>query len=255
MKLMTYNLLNGAKNTMDSVVQVANDQSPDILFLNEANGFDVNNNQILDEFAAATSFPYKHLARCGDGNDYHVAIFSKQPWSKLVEVKPLDRAGILVVVDSPFGEVAILGTHLTPYTEDMRLKEASTILAALEPYDQKIIMGDLNSLAGVDDYRDSMIGDFNDMQFKKFTSDGHLRYDVMRMFEHAGFIDAAQNAAKSRDITAPTMINEHGAHTNMRLDYILISSSIADRLTDYCVVKNELTNYASDHYPVVAELT
>ncbi len=254
MKLMTYNLLNGAADTLSTVTEIVKDNDPDILVLNEANGFDDNNSKILDEFAEATGFLHRHLTRCGDGNEYHVAIFSKRPWSKLIEVKPLDRAGILVVVDSPFGEIAILGTHLTPYTEDMRLQEASTILAALEPYDQKIIMGDLNSLSGADGYDDTMIKGFNDMQIKKFTSDGVLRYEVMDMFTKGGFVDAALKIEKNKEITAPTMINEHGAHTNMRLDYILISSSIADRLTSYSVIKTELTNYASDHYPVVAEL-
>ena len=40
----------------------------------------------------------------------------------------------------------------------------------------------------------------------------------------------------------------------MSLDYIVVSETLADRVTDYRVVKNKNTEIASDHHPVVAEL-
>jgi len=40
----------------------------------------------------------------------------------------------------------------------------------------------------------------------------------------------------------------------MRLDYIFVSESLVPCLQSYTVVKNELADKASDHYPVVVEL-
>jgi len=37
---MTYNIYNGAETTIDDVIAVINEAKPDILTLNEANGFE-----------------------------------------------------------------------------------------------------------------------------------------------------------------------------------------------------------------------
>lgn len=63
MKLMTYNILDGAAAGLDQVIEVVVRESPDFLTLNEANTFSENNNQILKKFAAKTDFPYYELSR------------------------------------------------------------------------------------------------------------------------------------------------------------------------------------------------
>jgi exodeoxyribonuclease III len=254
MKLMTYNLLNGAIDQFDEVIKVINDIQPDFLTLNEANGFDKNNNQRLKEFAVRTKLLQCHLAICGDGDSYHVAVFSKTPFVSLKEINPMARAGILVIINSPIGEIAIVGTHLTPYTEDLRIKEANRIITALSTFKKAIIMGDLNSLSQEDGYKPSIINAFNDMQKKKFTKAGKLRFDVIRTFNKAGFADTARMLGKEKDITAPTLLNEFSAHLNMRLDYVLVSDAIKSNVQQYEVIKNDRTEKASDHYPVIIDL-
>jgi endonuclease/exonuclease/phosphatase family metal-dependent hydrolase len=254
MKLMTYNLLNGAVEQFDDVIKVVTANQPDILTINEANSFDTNNNQRLKEFALKTSLPYYHLAKCGDGDDYHVAVFAKKPFISLKEIKPMARAAILVVVDGPLGEIAMVSTHLTPYTEDLRIQEARRIINELKSYTNRIIMGDLNSLSGADGYKADIVKSFNDMQIKKFTANGKLRFDVMNTFYKARFTDTALALSQEKVITAPTSINEQEAHLNMRLDYILVSDNLKNKIQQYTVIKNVLTKKASDHYPVTVVL-
>ena len=65
---MTYNLLNGAVEQLDDVIEVVMSVKPDFLTLNEANEFDANNGKRLKEFAKRTNFPNYHLVECGDGD-------------------------------------------------------------------------------------------------------------------------------------------------------------------------------------------
>lgn len=248
---MTYNLLNGAVDQFNEVIEVVKADNPDFLTLNEASDFDTNNNKKLIEFAQKTNFSNYHLARCGDSDNYHVAVLSKLPFKATDTIKPLARAGILVVIDTPLGEIAFVGTHLTPYSEDLRIPEAKLIIEKLASYQNSILTGDLNSLSPEDGYSESIVKRFNEIQVKKFTSNGKLRFDVMKMFAKHSFVDTAGLFGKQRNITAPTSLNEKEVHSNMRLDYILVSKFLKDKVTGYEVVKNRLTKNASDHYPVV----
>jgi endonuclease/exonuclease/phosphatase family metal-dependent hydrolase len=248
---MTYNLLNDAAEQLRNVVAVVNSVNPDFLTLNEANGFNKNNR--LAEFAKETGFGHYHLEICGDGDDYHVVVLSKLPFKTVCALHSFARAGVLATVETDLGEVALVGTHLTPYSEDERVAEARLIVEALRSHPRSVIMGDLNSLSPSDDYAGALPG-FNDIQIKKFTADGKLRFDVMTLFAENDLTDTAVLLGKQSEITAPTSIIKDKAHSNMRLDYILVSPALKDRLVSYDVIKNELTEVASDHFPVVIEI-
>jgi exonuclease III len=115
-------------------------------------------------------------------------------------------------------------------------------------------MGDMNSLSPDDGYDQAIIRGFNDMQLKKFTTDGELRFDAILKILSTEYTDSAVKLKKNKEYTVPTTINEHSAHSNMRLDYVFLSQSLVSYIQDYKVVKNKLTDRASDHYPVVVEL-
>jgi exodeoxyribonuclease-3 len=253
MKVMTCNLLNGAVETLEDVIAIVNSENPDFLTLNEVNGFDESDSERLHKFAKETKFPYYHLALSGE-YDYHVAVFSRKPFKELREVRPLARAGILAVVETELGDVSFVGTHLTPYTEALRLPEIDLLIREQKPYGYKVLMGDLNSLSLADGYDETVIEKFNPMQEKKFTRGGKLCFDAMKKFEENGYVDAGIVLGKNKERTAPTEVNEFDAHSDMRLDYVLVSASLEDKLSDYRVIRNELTDKASDHYPVVVTL-
>lgn len=253
MKFMTYNIYDGAVITLDTVVQVILGANPDVLALNEANGFDAGDT--LKNFAERTGFPYFELGKCGDGDEYHVALLSKLPFVAVEHIKPLSRAAILALIDTPnVGSIAVVATHLSPYSEDARLSEAQQIIAALQPYDKQVVMGDLNSLAQSDSYPVDLPRRFNEGQLRKFTTDGALRFDVMQSFAEGGLVDVAVATAKNGDTTVPTPLNTDVEHSDLRLDYMLISGNLQNRLKSYGVVKNEQTAQASDHYPVCMEI-
>lgn len=250
---MTYNILNGGEAGFDLIIKIVKNAAPDYLTINEANTFANNNNKLLKEFASQTGFKYYDLALSGEYN-YHVAVFSKYPFKKVYKLQPLMRACLICLVETEFGEISIASLHLTPYSEDLRHPEIDLILSFQNKFKNRILMGDMNSLSSDDNYDAAITKNFNQLQLKKFTTEGKLRFDAISKIKSGGYIDSAVKLGKNKDCTAPTSINEYSAHSNMRLDYIFLSQSLVPYLKNYKVVKNNATKKASDHYPVIVEL-
>jgi exodeoxyribonuclease III len=253
MKLMAYNIFNGAVNKLPQIIEIVNAESPDYLTLNEANTFANNGNEILKRFAQATNFSYFDLDLSGK-RDYHVAIFSKYPLKTVQKLQPLDRACLVAVIDTEFGKLSIASLHLTPFTEDLRHDEINLVVDLQKQYPNKILLGDMNSLSRIDNYDENMIKEFNGIQLKKFTKEGNMRYDAIDKILSTGYYDVAVEVNKNEKYTVPTKSNLDAAHSQLRLDYIFVSKPLLDHLSFYDVIKNDLTDGASDHYPIVAEL-
>ncbi len=255
MKLMTYNILDGGIEQTDLLIKIIRKQDPDILVLNEANTFEKNDNERLKYFSNRLNMPYYHLALCGDGDDYHVALFSKYKWQDIVEIKNLMRACIIAEFNTNIGKLKVAGLHLTPYKEELRLPEIRSIVNHFKDNDLNIVMGDMNSLSKNDNYKANFIDEFNDKQKEKFTKDGQIKYEVIEIIKNSGFIDSAVYLNKNKDNTVPTLSNKDAAHATLRLDYIFVTKHLQDRLSGYEVIKNNDADLASDHYPVIVNLT
>ena len=254
MRLMTYNILNGGEDRFGSIIKVISNENPDFLVINEANGFEKDENQKLNKFSEEIGLPNFKLVLSGE-YDYHTAVFSKYPFKEVKEIKPLRNAGILVVIETELGEISIIGVHLSPYTEDSRALEIDSILNQQKQYPNRILVGDMNSLSAGDDYNKEIIKGFNDTQLKKFTTDGKFRFDVINKINSLGYVDTAVVLGKQKEATVPTKTNQDEAHlVNMRVDYIFFSNPLRDKLKSYSVIKNNLTEKASDHYPVIVEI-
>lgn len=251
---MIYNILNGGEDRFESVVKVIFNEDPDFLVINEANGFEKNSNQKLNKFSEKIGLPHFKLALSGE-YDYHTAVFSKYPFKEAKDVKPLRNAGILAVIDTKSGEIAIVGAHLSPYTEDLRLSEIDLIINRQKQYPSKILMGDMNSLSAGDGYNEEMVKGFNDTQLEKFANDGKFRFDVVNKINSVGYVDTAVVFGRQKETTVPTKLNRDEAHLlDMRVDYIFVSDTLKNKVKSYSVIKNALTEKASDHYPIVVEI-
>ncbi|MDO8657957.1 MAG: hypothetical protein Q7K55_04405 [Candidatus Levybacteria bacterium] len=250
---MTYNILDGAKDRLELVINAVKRESPDYLTINEANTFAENDNKILKYVAQKTGLSNFNIALSGEYN-YHVAVFSKYPFKEVHKLQPLMRACLVALVDTELGPISIASLHLTPYSEDLRHPEIDIILNFQKNYNNRILMGDMNSLSKYDNYNPDIIKNFNEKQLKKFTTNGKFRFDAIEKIMSTGYFDTAWQLGKNKENTVPTPVNKDDAHSNMRLDYIFISESLLPKLTEYSVIKNELTDKASDHYPIIAKL-
>lgn len=249
MKLMSYNIFDGAVNTLPQIIEIVKRESPDYLTLNEANTFANDKNKILKEFAQATNFPYYELALSGE-MDYHVAAFSKYPFVLVNKLQPLARACLITLIESPLGKLSLASLHLTPYSEDLRHPEIDKIVEFQKQYDKRVLMGDMNSLSQKDEYDNNIVSDFNEIQLKKFSTDGKLRFDAIEKILSVGYYDVAVELGMNSGKTVPTPANEDTSHSEMRLDYIFVSKPLLPNLKSYSVIKNDLTDKSSDHYPI-----
>lgn len=253
MKIMSYNILDGGNDRLPLITDAIEKEAPDFLTINEANTFAQDDKRIMKELAKKIGLPYFDIALSGE-YDYHVAIFSKYPFKKMHVIPGLMRACLIGLIETEIGEISIASFHLTPYSEDLRHPEIDKIVAYQKAYPNRILMGDMNSLAEHDEYNAKIVHHFNDVQLKKFTIDKKLRFDVIKKIISADYIDTAKQFERHKKNTVPTSANKDASHAQMRLDYIFISSSLASHIKNYEVIKNELTDKASDHYPIIAEL-
>jgi exodeoxyribonuclease-3 len=253
MKLMSYNILDGGLDRISLIIDAVKKEVPDFLTINEANTFAKDDKKIMNQMAQVSGLPYFAIAMSGE-YDYHAAVFSKYPFKKMHIVPSLMRACIITLVETEIGEVSIASFHLTPYSEDLRHPEIDKIIDYQKQYPSRILIGDMNSLAESDDYNPDIVNNFNNVQLKKFTTDKKLRFDVINKITSSGYIDTAKQLEKHKDKTVPTPANRDASHAQMRLDYIFISNSLLPHLHSYAVVKNEITDRASDHYPITVVL-
>ncbi len=252
MKLMSYNIFDGGAKRLGLIISAIQREAPDILIINEANGFSEDGSKILKRVSSETSLPYYSIALTEWG--YDVAVLSKLPFTKTEALMPNKRAAMSAMIDSPLGLISIIGAHLNSGPEDLRLLETKKIIGSQKEAVNRIIAGDMNSLSRQDGYSPDLFHRFNEKQLEKFTRKGKPRFEVTDMLLESGYHDAAVHMKKNRDTTVPTPSNEDIAHTDLRLDYVFLSESLLPHLIDYKVVRNELTDKASDHFPVVIEL-
>ncbi|WP_435206481.1 endonuclease/exonuclease/phosphatase family protein [Micromonospora sp. bgisy143] len=263
LRVMTWNIRTGGRDgdstdRLDRVVQVVDRQTPDVLALQELRGFDQAR---LTAAVADRVGMTAHLARSCFGQP--VAVLVRPPYRVLAAGplrRPFHHAAARVVVSTPAGPLTVLGTHLWPYSGGRRRMEVDWLVAALRraPGPLTLLAGDLNSLDPTVDHTARLAG------LPALYRRRHLRRRggavdtraVARLLD-AGLVDlwpsANAGAPEAAGRTVPTRFG--GAEfAGMRLDYLLGSRAVAERVRDCRVIRDATTDTASDHYPLLATI-
>lgn len=160
--------------------------------------------------------------------------------------------------------------HFHPRHFERRIEEARLLkkdVALLPESDPRIVLvGDFNGFSPADKaYYD------NDKELEPFftmldqrhpgsrhLNEGKLDYGGLEEILNAGYVDLV---ARFRPADAPfvgtfptELCREENHGTDRRIDYILVSSNLAESARSATIVRDETTAMLSDHYPVVAEL-
>ncbi|WP_431886537.1 endonuclease/exonuclease/phosphatase family protein [Micromonospora wenchangensis] len=268
LRVMTWNIRTGGRDRTgpdrrDLVCRVVTAQAPDVLAVQELRGFDRPG--VLAGFADRLAMrPY--LARSCFGQP--VAVLVRLPWrtrSAGPVRRPLHHAAQRVELATTAGPLTVFSVHLDPYTGLRRRIEAGWLAAAVRrvPGELALLAGDLNTLDPGTDHTGRVA------RLPVAYRRRHLRRDgrtvdtraVARLLA-AGLVDLWTHAAGPADpggsaeagLTAPTRHGGGVEFSGMRLDYLLGTPALAARLRDVHVVRGGDTEYASDHYPVVADL-
>lgn len=261
---MTYNIKTGGVDAgggdrLDAVAAVVGREAPDVLTLQELRGFDRPGTGRLRGFADAVDMaPY--LARSFFGQP--VAVFVRPP-GRVLRFRSLrwrrHHAAALAVVDTDRGPVTVAATHLNPYSGTRRLREARSLAARLTAAGTPaLLMGDLNTLDPLDDHTDRLArlpAAYRRRHLRRAGSESTVDTRAVAALTGAGFVDLWRAVGGTgRATTAPTAQGGGAEFSGMRLDYILATASVAALARGCRIVDGAQSEYASDHYPVVADL-
>jgi len=137
-------------------------------------------------------------------------------------------------------------------------------LPGAEP--QIVLAGDFNGFSPADrnhyDSDERLVPFFRQLDARiaddRNLNDGRLDYGGIQTILDGGFVDvvAARRTPGEGFIgTFPTpLVNDADHGSSRRLDYIFVSTNLADRVTKAAIIRTEQTEMLSDHLPVTATL-
>ena len=259
MKIMTFNifeggdsLLNNRTYRLDNIARIIRRANPDIVALQECTDWDKDGQKTLHEFerqvgmlallAVTNGFPIGLLVKPDYGIMFADA-FTKGFWHGALDV---------VVADADNVTTRFINVHLHPGDPRVKFREISKVLEKYDGGQRTIVLGDMNSLSHLDNIE---LSDLSRETQSRHVVEGALDFRVSRSLEAAGFIDAhAALHQGNPKPTIPTRAARGSKFTPARLDYIYVSRDLRSSLRTIEVVKNEDSDVASDHYPLVLEI-
>lgn len=252
MKILSYNILEGARARHDELVAFVSGHEPDVVCLQEANGWGDDDAARARAFAAAVGLP--HVCFGTSNTPFDLVTFSRRPFiSTAVDAEGFWHCAVRAAVPCGGGTLDVWNLHLDPRDEDRRLSEAQRLASLARPAEPTLVVGDLNSLSPLDEYPSGLR---QRLQARGITKFGRtrLRHEAMTALAGAGLVDMA-HARGTSEWTVPTPSNMDVFHAGrLRLDYALANAELAPSVTSVRVERNDLTDRISDHYPLVVML-
>lgn len=263
-KIMNYNILNGFcgdnppylldKKRMNFVIKVIKKESPDILILTEAYFWSFVKKVDMKKLGDVLNHIYNQYANLAYDQ------FRKAPiiLSKL-EVKYFDSSLSKYLLNFLRADLKIGNKKITvdvfhPHP-DTTEEEKSDFLKEVFKNKKKnyILAGDLNALSLEDSYdKKKLVKGYESFMKSKGKSkvEDMLRGLTIKTILDNGLRDTYKIKNKKLDFTMPTDLRSKNKDSSVRLDYIFCSKNII--VKESKIIKNKLTEKASDHYPITA---
>jgi len=264
LKLISYNVYWGMRQDSTEgkarFVEWIKSQDPDILALQEMNGF---TQKALEELAERYGHRYAYIVRepFADGSiSFPVAITSKLP---IVNVRRVVENNIHGFIEAEIEGLRVVVTHFHPFSAEKRVGEIGQILATVKAKDpgmkkKWLFMGDLNSVSPLDrsEYGNNKLRDFIREDRKKRPhnenlKDNELDYSIQQRILDFGFVDAFKLKNPAFVASAPTKMFYDQSKFPLRYDYLYVSPNMQKDIVACDIIKDDFTDIYSDHYPVV----
>lgn len=259
MRVLTYNILEGAmtpfagrEDRFDLIVQTVRSSGADVVALQECTDWEKNDSSLLRRFEKAVEmrgamvitegFPIAIMIR-PDLNIISASATTEGFWHGVLDVLTADEDG---------RQTRFLAAHLHPRNTSKKLAEMRSVLRHHHLGERTVLMGDFNSISHLDGV---VPEDLAEPTYIRHSRDGALDFRVTEFLEASGFVDTymATNEDGPKH-TIPTPGAEASEFTPARLDYIFVSRILGDSIISSSVVDNEITQVASDHFPLLLEL-
>jgi exodeoxyribonuclease-3 len=257
---MTFNIFEGGDSLLrnrtyrlDLIARIVRNANPDVVALQECTGWDDDGQKTLHEFeqqvgmlallAVTEGFPVGLLVKPEFGIVFADAL-TQGFWHGMLDV---------TVADADNQTTRFLNVHLHPSDPRVKSREIRKVLDRYDKGDRTIILGDMNSLSHLDNLK---LSDLSDETQSRHVVKGEFDFSVSRSLEDAGFVDAYAAIHEGNPApTIPTAAARVSKFTPARLDYIYVSPDLRDSLASIEVFQTEDSEFASDHYPIVMEMS
>ena len=264
LKVLTYNTLFAGLDGLDdrrarAQIGLINDLYPDVFLMQEAKGFDSNGSAWL--YLLEERIGMRGFLAIAPHTGQHTAIFVRQPFRTVNFVADgvhFHHALATLKVALPGGSdhdplFTFMSAHLCPNGATARQREAAYLAVQADPKSFTLLTGDFNSASPHDPEPEG----FNELaahhRSRYIASDLHTAdRSVLAHLETAGWVDIGHALGESNVPTVPTAGFAETEFAVMRCDYMLASQALAQYATSYQVIRNSVTDMASDHYPVLA---
>lgn len=244
MRLLSYNILHGGRGREAAIAEVIRSAAPDLVILQEAEQPDAVDR--IADLAGMRQFG----ARRGES----LGFISREPVAHASWHRPrVSRHAFLEVVPAD-GNWRVFGVHLSAvhaaWTEQRRLFELRALLRSINPeqHGPHVLTGDFNTVAP---------GEWLDvaklparLRALVWLSGGAIRWRTIQAVLDAGYGDAFRHRRGAEEgMTFPAW----GPY--VRLDYAFLPSDLLPRVSDCSIVRAAGAPAASDHLPLLVELT
>lgn len=258
LRLITYNVWNGFTKVPDQKTHWIDwmiEQNPDVISLQELNEYTPEK---LKEDASLWGHSYSVLLKT---EGFPTGITSRYRIEDVQRTLEGFHHGLLRV---KIREMYFYVIHLHPSNWEVRSREVDLILQDIKqlPPDSRVVLaGDFNALSTSDSkyYADGNLEEFFQKRDDEITErnlkNGKLDYSVIDKITKNGFIDT-ESAFRSERYqftgTFPTGVEKPGDHGDFRrLDYVFVSQSLIEHVSNSKIIANEKTLQFSDHLPVI----
>ncbi|GIE32956.1 hypothetical protein Ait01nite_060010 [Actinoplanes italicus] len=251
LRLMTWNIKNGGGDRLPEIIRVINREQPDVLCLQELQHFQRYGASRLRELSEATGMT-AHLARSVLAQPVAVLVRPPLRIRRRSSVSwRLHHAAAVVVADTAAGPLTVVSAHLNPFSPYRRYREATWLAARYgSARHMVLIAGDMNGLDPDGDHSATLDAVHSLYRQRHLGPDGSPDTRAVAAFRESGFTDLWQAVGEGDGRTVPTGFAGREFGT-MRLDYLLASPPLAARVKHARVIRDEVTDHASDHYPVL----
>ncbi|MEG1585476.1 MAG: endonuclease/exonuclease/phosphatase family protein [Bacteroidales bacterium] len=251
LSILSYNILEGLKGGDSGKMKTFRDwmkkYNPDIILFQEMNKFTDNS---LAEFAKSYGHEYSVLLKT---TGYPTAISSKYPIQNIQKVLDGQTHGF---ISCKIKDINIFCCHLSPRLLETRQKEIEQIVARatswLLPGSKALIAGDLNSYNA---YDEMAYGPNFKSERKKYNPNTPVDYSVTGLLLDRKFKDSYTLFSNGMfKATIPVTTDPAFPNKGCRYDYIFLNELLAPACTYSDILRENVTDRLSDHYPVYIRL-
>lgn len=253
MRLVSYNILDGGLGRADPIGEILEANRPDVCVVVEADDL-----AVVDRLANRLHMDYVHAAKAGHGG----AVLSRHPIRDSINhallIPAIAKTFLQATVQLPGGStLGVFAVHLHAKAyredEDIRLRELEAVLAVTrqlrESGQPHILCGDFNA--------NSPAQQIDMAKVKPSTREameanaGQLPRAAIARVLQEGYVDTLHHVRGDEARHSGTF-NTH--HPGQRVDYIFTHGVPAGSIRSAWIETDRLATFASDHYPIGAEL-